>query len=62
MLDKKLNLVQKELMDALNDLQIETGKLETVEKKLTTKEDRISKLEKSNDISKGKQQGMFNQI
>jgi len=53
-LDKKLNLVQKELMDALNDLQIETGKLETVEKKLTTKEDRISKLEKSNDISKGK--------
>lgn len=49
-------------MDALNDLEIVTLKMETAEKKVASKEERIVKMEQKNEASKEKQQGMFNLI
>ena len=49
-------------MEALNEIQIVTGKFETSDKKLSTKEDRIAKLEQANNDLKEKQQTMFNLV
>lgn len=49
-------------MESLNEIQIVTGKMEIAEKKLVTKEERISKLEQANNEQKEKQQSLFNLV